>query len=301
LPETVIHIGYPKAASTWLKHNLFPLSTRFKLADEEDVVDHIIRPNALTFDPDQHKMYFDSKYGDNILLSESMLSGSLIMTGNNGVYTKEICTRLKAIFPDAQIIIFIRNQIDIIVSSYLEYIKKGGSYNINRYLDRIINIPLEFHFEFFEYDLIIDLYKKAFGENAVHVFCYEQFASDPTGFVTAFIERFSLGIDLEKTDLTIKNNAYRQNLYPIVRFLNQFTRKGVFLKRYIIDLPYPRNFFNRIFSRLNALKIFGDKPDARKVLGTKNLSLITEHYKTSNKKLAEILKPINLEELGYPI
>jgi len=279
LPETVIHIGYPKAASTWLKHNLFPLSTRFKLADEEDVVDHIIRPNALTFDPDQHKMYFDSKYGDNILLSESMLSGSLIMTGNNGVYTKEICTRLKAIFPDAQIIIFIRNQIDIIVSSYLEYIKKGGSYN----------------------DLIIDLYKKAFGENAVHVFCYEQFASDPTGFVTAFIERFSLGIDLEKTDLTIKNNAYRQNLYPIVRFLNQFTRKGVFLKRYIIDLPYPRNFFNRIFSRLNALKMFGDKPDARKVLGTKNLSLITEHYKTSNKKLVEILKPINLEELGYPI
>lgn len=301
MTNKIIHIGYPKSASTWLKKNFFPLSSQFQQVEENVVVDHIIRPYTFTFNSAQQKAFFDKNYEDNIIISESMLSGSLVMTGNNGVYTKEICSRLKAIFPDAQIIIFIRNQPDIIASSYLEYIKKGGSYNINRYLWRTINIPLEFRFEFFEYDLIIDHYYKSFGESNVHVFCYEHFAEDPANFVTKLINKFNLGISMEHVDLTTKNFALQQNLYPIIRFLNHFTRKGVFLKRYIVDLPYPRNFSNRLYSKLNDLKIFGGKPDTGKILGSRNLSILNQYYKKSNQKLTSMLKPINLKELGYPL
>lgn len=301
MSQQLIHIGYPKAASTWLKENCFPLSNKFQLIKGDVIVDQIIRPNALSFNPHQHKVFFDTNYDDNIIISESMLSGSLVMAGNNGVYTKEICSRLKAIFPDAQIIIFIRNQPDIIASSYLEYIKKGGSYNINRYLWRTINIPLEFRLEFFEYNLVIDLYNKLFGKSNVHVFCYEHFAEDPVNFMTKLNIRFNLDIPLEHVDLTTKNYAFQQNLYPIVRFLNHFTRKGVFLKRYIVDLPYPRNFSNKLFGKLNELKIFGGKPDMSKVLGSRNLSIINQYYKKSNQKLIGMLKLNNLKELGYPL
>ena len=150
MTKAIIHIGYPKAASTWLKSNFFPSSKRFRMVEENDIIDHIIKPNALTFNQDHSRIFIEKKYRDNIIISESMLSGSLVMTGNNSVYTKEISNRLKSIFPDAQIIIILRNQPEIITSSYLEYIKKGGSYNVNRYLWRTINIPLEFRLEFFE-------------------------------------------------------------------------------------------------------------------------------------------------------
>lgn len=301
MKNKIIHIGYPKTASTWLKRSFFPLSNQYELIEEEVVVNKIIRPNALAFNPIQTKTFFDLNFQDNIIISESMLSGSLLMTGNNGVYTKEICYRLKEIFSDAKIAIFIRNQPDIIASSYLEYIRKGGSYSIDRYLWRNINIPLEFRLEFFEYDLIIDLYKRTFGEGNIHVFLYEDFLINPNKFITKIIEDLNLDIQIEDVDFTVKNLALQKKLYSILKFINQFSRKGVFLKRYFIDLPYPKKITTGLFNKLNNLKIFGQRPETVRVLGLKNLSIITDYYKKSNRKLNEKVKLKNLKELGYPI
>ncbi len=204
MKKRIIHIGYPKTASTWLKKNFFPLSNQFQLIEEKVVIDQIIRPNALTFNPVQTKTFFTSNFHNNVIISESMLSGSLVMTGNNGVYTKEICYRLNEIFPDSRIVILIRNQPDIIASSYLEYIRKGGSYSIDRYLWRTINIPIEFRLEFFEYDLIIDLYKRTFGRNNIHIFFYEDFASNPKDFIANMIKELDLDILIEDVDFTLK-------------------------------------------------------------------------------------------------
>lgn len=300
MEKVLIHIGYPKAASTWFKENFFSQVENSQFIHGDTINDHIIKPHAFKFDSNTEKKFFKQNYNSKIIISESILSGSLIMTGNNGIYTKEIGNRLKRTFPEAQIIIMIRNQPDIIASSYLEYIKKGGSYSINKYLYRDINIPLKFCLEFFEYDQLIGFYHELFGVENVHVFLFEEFNMNPLIFLQNVKDKFDLDIKLKYIDLRIKNSAYQKNLTKIVRFFNRFSRKGVFLKNYFIDLPYSRTFFNLIYHKLNQTSIFGGRPKAIEILGKNNLSIINQHYINSNQRLAELLNLNNLKELGYP-
>lgn len=301
MEKVLIHLGYPKAASTWFKENFFQKVENSQFIQGDTIINHIIKPHAFKFDSNTEKKFFKQNYNSKIIISESMLSGSLLMTGNNGIYTMEIGRRLKRTFPEAQIIIIIRNQPDIIASSYLEYIKKGGSYGINKYLCRDINIPLKFCFEFFEYDQLIGFYHELFDEKNVHVFLFENFNRNPLFFLQNIKDKFDLEIKLKYTDLRIKNSAYNKNLSKIVQFFNHFSRKGVFLKNYFIDLPYSRTFFNMIYHKLNQTSIFSSKPKAEEILGKNNFSIINKHYINCNQRLAELLNLNNLKELGYPL
>ncbi|MEM6446734.1 MAG: sulfotransferase domain-containing protein [Cyanobacteria bacterium P01_D01_bin.123] len=133
-----------------------------------------------------------------LLISDELFSGSAFYGFvNRGAIAK----RLSEAIPNAEIILFLRNQTDLIVSLYNQYVKTGF---FDKYLDssflhapgngltlenwmhsdkrwnlnnRFINHLSLISTEYFRYSKISSLYAKLF--KSAHIFLYEDFKSEP--------------------------------------------------------------------------------------------------------------------------
>lgn len=136
----LIHVGYPKTASTWLQQNLFdngaagflsPWSRRAGVA-----IDHFVLRNGFAFDPDEVRremapgLVDAAKAGRTAVLSEETLIGD-ICAGK--YWGPEVLRRLHATFPLARVLICIREQKSMIYSAYGQYIRAGGVQAVERF------------------------------------------------------------------------------------------------------------------------------------------------------------------------
>ncbi len=304
--KPLIHIGYPKTATTWFQQNFFPFVENIKYVSKKEINEHIIFPNSFEFNPVKEKQYFTYNNNKRILLSHENLIGAIRRGGINGYMTKELGLRLKAVFGDAKIIIFIRNQFDIISSAYFQYIRAGGTYSIGKYLhhkmfNEEFNKILLFSFKHFEYDKIIKYYEDLFGKENVYTFLYEDFANNNNEFLTRFQKTFDFKVNLNNINYIHKNDKYRTGLTKIVRFSNIFTRKRVLYKYYLLNIPYWFIYSRRLLNYLNKYKIFGRHPEALEILGKKHYSYISEYYKASNRILVNDFNLKSIEKYNYPL
>jgi len=188
--EPVIHIGYPKAGSTWLQKVVFgndkiPLSLR--LHRRHEVNDKIVKPHPLNFSPKKAKLFFRKKITKDTKEKAVISSERLVGNPHSGGYDSSIIAeRLNNVFPSSKIIIIIRNQIDIIASSYKQYVGVGGTEPIDRYLHppyrRQKRVPL-FTFDFFHYDRIAEKYVDLFGKDNVLLLPFEMIPDEDVRFV----------------------------------------------------------------------------------------------------------------------
>lgn len=300
-PSQLIHIGYPKTATKWFQNNLFPNVKNYTYIHHNTVKRTIIEPNSLNFAalllPSELQMV------KKVLISEENLVGSIQDGGMQRLQTKEIALRLKHLFPNATIVLFIRNQKSLIASAYLQYIKMGGNYSVNRYLFHreysfTSNRKL-FSFELFKYDEIINLYHELFGPDKVFIYLYEEFSRDPKLFAEKFALHHGLEVDTNALNYSHVNQRYRTGLILLSKFLNCFTRQPILFKYHLIHIP-KWHFYTRELRRyLSQFTIFGKIPSDEKVLGKSNINYIHNYYIKSNAKLIEFFKKQSLEEFGY--
>lgn len=305
MDKTFIHIGYPKTGTTWFQNNVYPYIKDVLFYHRKTVKDDFILSNALNFNADELKIKY-SNLSSTILLSHELLVGGMIhMGGVNGILTKEFCQRLYHVFPHGHIIIFIRNQADMIASAYNQYIRGGGNYGINKYLYQnsfdSLNKFFFFNFSFLEYDKIISLYKSKFDEQNVHVFLFEDFQKDPTSFVTNFAKEFELDIDLNNINFTPINTKFRKNIKLIFKLSNILYRRAVIHKRHFFKFDNMHAKMKARYNHWNQYKIFGKFETTEEVLGKKNLKYINNFYKDSNRKLIGIHKLNSIKQYNYPI
>jgi hypothetical protein len=102
--------------------------------------------------------------------------------------------RLHSIFPSAQILVVIRNQIDMLDSLYRQYIQEGGTCSLERFLSLGRPNRVFFSREYLRYDLLIEHYRALFGQQSVHVFLYEDLARSRS----EFLARLFSAIGVEK-------------------------------------------------------------------------------------------------------
>jgi Sulfotransferase domain len=213
-----IHVGLPKTASTLLQEFVFP-----ELRDTT----YISRPytqenhafNKLQYADDslyaaeelrsEIERIISLETGRNILISDELLSGAPFYNFiNRGLIAK----RLAAILPDAEVILFIRGQKDIIRSLYNQYVKigwftdalnsrfisvPGSGFELSDFIKgrRDWNIDNRFishqsfmnqhHFLFFE---LVKLYEDNFRK--VHLFLYEDLSTRPEMVLSRLEELF---------------------------------------------------------------------------------------------------------------
>ena len=125
----LIHIGYPKTASSWLQETLFKDENYgfYALHDGDSKTVRDVKRMALPFyetmpfdfDAEAVRTYIDRNCPLEeercAVISNERLSGGAFFGGYDSV---DIAKRLYSVFPNARIFMMIREQFDIIISQY---------------------------------------------------------------------------------------------------------------------------------------------------------------------------------------
>jgi hypothetical protein len=257
----LIHIGYHKTGSTWLQDVFFHLHNELAVVgssfDEKNFqtayvkeVRRLVLGGDLSFN--------QIEFEQNIIKLCQELRESKIQNGNpiavSGISHEAFCgdwptgknSRFIAqtsanCFPDAKVIIMIREQRSMLASMYKQYIRMGGVVNFPRFIqDSNVSEGLVFDdspnrthvVEFVKYSRLVHIYQDLFGRENVFVGCIEQlrnekqqFIDDLTGFlgIHQFIPpEVEKNVQLSELSLSIlrcNNRLFNTRHHRIYRFM----------------------------------------------------------------------------------
>ena len=185
--SVIFHIGYHKTGTTWMQERLFvPAFGYAPLMTHRQVWDMIVAPHALAFDPAPAAMAIASARaaapsGLAPVVSSEILCG-MPFTGSRE--STEFARRIKAIAPDARILITIRAQIPMIVATYMQYVRRGGTRSPSRFFTHDPSPGYDqFDAGTFRYDRLVEYYQSLFGADRVRVMTQEMLVAEPARFM----------------------------------------------------------------------------------------------------------------------
>jgi len=235
------------------------------------------------------------------------LSGYPHNAGLNGSLSKDLAERLKRTLRDAEIVVLIRRQPDVVAASYAQYVRAGGTHSVSRYLwprehlsarqYRPDKLPC-FNVDHFDYLPLLRLYRRTFGEERVFVYVYEHYRADAEGF----LRRFESNHGLERTGVPriadTVNPSYPAWLLQVARRLNRLTARDVVDKRYWLHIPcWYRASRGLMEATARLMPARGTSPG--RVLGARNLARLQSYYAEANRELMEELE-LPLDRYHYP-
>lgn len=304
--QSIVHLGYHKTATTWLQKQLFPLATSHDFVPRKTVQEAFLVPSGMHFCADKAAEVL-ALGGRNrpVLLSEENLSGYLHNGGLHGFLAPEVARRIKAVLPEAQIVIFIRNQFEICRATYAQYVSGGGTWGQKRYFDTARHVcgaltrPWKapaFEFEHFEFDRLVAHYDALFGRERVHVYPYE-WLKDRPALIARLEADLGLSLDVLPPEKSRSNTSLGGAGLTVMRAVNLFSRQSVVNKDRIVDLPGGqalRHGAKWLVARVPGM----NRRPAR--LSGRLRERIAHHYPESNRRLMA-LRDLPLAELGYPV
>ncbi len=306
----LIHIGYQKTGSTFLQRVVFKNHPNVLLLNRKEIRKVFLDVGSLHFDRAIAAAWFakaTSQRGpqqDWIVISEEELSGNILSGGNGGFLAKEVADRFAAVLPDARIGLFIRNQFDLIESTYRQYVKRGGSLGIRRFLFNNgcrYRFPL-FDFEHFDYTKLIQYYLSLFGRERLFVFLQEDMKSDTPAFMRRFYSRLGMPYHQVETSDTHRSANDRMTRYslPLARIANRFYDQFPINRRVVLHIPFLYRVMRTVGRWIDHPEFIKKRDRKSSLLGKDLRRLIGERYGASNTELAEILG-VDLGAFGYPV
>lgn len=314
MPESrlLIHVGYPKTGSTWLQHTVFddknagfvrPWTSQSNIGGADRVIDEFIIANAFSFNPQLTRKIFEPGLQRAItqncvpVLSEELLVGNHV---HGKYWGKEVADRLHNVFPEAKILIFIREQKAMIKSSYGQYLKPGGTATIQRYIGSGGTQRSGFgpicQLDYLEYNFLIEYYQNVFGEKNVLVLPFELLKMDQLTVANRIIRFAGSKGTFENIQTPARNVGFKGATFAIRRILNVFCAPFDSYGGSNIPLTW------RI---ANKLSFFTDRllPQYIHERGGQKLEhLISEgvgdFFRESNQRTSNMIG-INLTDLGY--
>lgn len=287
----IIHIGYPRTASTWFQNNLFPKVQNYTFIPRNVVKENFIHPLPGTYQ--KNWTHNEPEKISPFLISEEMISGK-IRAGSANLHFLEIyANRIKETFNNPLIFIFLRRQPDIVYSFYNLYIKKGGTFSISEFLRQDLSLQESLLFSkwFFCYDIPLQILTKIFGREGIKIYLYEEFASNPEAFVHRFTRELNLKVDLKDINFNRINAGYTPYQRKIKHVVNKFTRQGVPFKHYYFNIPFTYGLISK-----------GTSKESRLPGNFKRQ--IEEFYPEFAKSNNKLIQEYNLQEIktfNYPL
>lgn len=301
MSKVFIHIGYPKTATTWLQRFIFPFHK------EINYLDHYKNENKwlldlryiddLDFNPESFKKKYSELNIDKekpVLISIESLSGDVFKRGFN---SKRIADNLKEIFPDAKIIITVRNQIAMIDSLYKQYVNQGGNCNFKKFIELPAPKPVSFSLDYLKYHKLLDYYSDIFGQDSVFVKTYEHLKENPEKYLSELF----LFIGVKDFDGDLKNFKVNRSLSPfsvgLLRFANQFLKSPM-----NTGAIMPGKFFHPMFRSFlqNTFDPFFFAKSKKKIIDKKFIEYLKSYYQESNNYLDKKYD-LELGKYDYPL
>ena len=302
----LIHIGYSRTGTTWLQNFLFNRRAGAFWSLEEDkkaFIQRIVRPNSLKFDPDPVRKHYENLLAVELppgrapVVSNERFSGSALSGGSD---TKEIADRLCAIFPDARILICVREQVDMIRSSYNNYLNAGGSCTLERFLEpprRPFRLP-HFDYDYFAYDALAAYYRRLFGGDRVLVLPCESFRKAPDDYVARILRFCGHSAALTLPFDREMKRSISPFFYPLIRRLNPFIKDDPANGFSGWADPRLERYFMRPLAKLDANLPKSWRRRATEKLMARIRECVGDRYAESNRRL-QSMTGIDLQSLGY--
>lgn len=295
----LVHIGYPKCASTFLQLSVLPHVGGIEFVGKwanPGFYESILRAE-IDFDPDNVVASLPKGEVPLVVSLESLVRHPLAVEPGGAGY---IARRLKTVFPGAHICIIIRNQFDAIESMMLEYLKGGGAGGIGVNAFRALADINAFDLSHFCYARVIRYYNSVFGANHVHTLFLEDLARDADEFVAEFLAPVGASVgSLESWNRGAVRERVSPFGYAFLRLAN-FPRHGrfnasgvVYSERVSRTILYGTAVLDRLY---RIAPILG--PHAS-LMSRRNRLFVENFYKEDNRVLAE-LTGRDVEALGYP-
>jgi len=191
-PGHLIHVGYPKAGSTFLQSwfanhpeiayepsGIAGYRTIWEMvdattADGDAIRWHVTSAEALVAPPERRA---DGLVGEVVAPADPRRRAAA-------------CARLGMLFPTAHVLMVTRGFRSIIGSAYSQYVREGGVLSLDALAkatdpDQLTNE--------WDYDHAVTLYRKTFGDR-LHVLPFELLRDDPSEFVSVLQNRLALTV-----------------------------------------------------------------------------------------------------------
>ncbi|NQZ67549.1 MAG: sulfotransferase domain-containing protein [Lentisphaeria bacterium] len=315
IDNLLIHIGYHKTATTWLQKKLF-------IAGNE-VFEPLSKKNNGHSSLAKHFIYDDEKYllspfennesriqeeleiiisrKDKLkskipVMSHERLSGN---PHSSGFDAKKIASMLKHTFPEAKILVVIREQKSFILSNYFEYLSIGGTNNLDKYL----NTKYDGKRPFFspahiKYLPLITEYYNLYGKENVLVLPYEMFKSEPQLFIDKLGGILNLQISMHEDAFNKKIHMRGKAISYYMRTLNLFRRSSSVNNYSSLSSDFTRKAVIAISIILSKILPSWVESALKDRLKLKISNWVGDRYVASNKELSKLID-INLSQYGY--
>ncbi len=227
MTEPVIHIGYHKTGTTWLQRKLFAraeLGYRRIRLTQGDL--DLYRVHDFDFDASLCRAEMSSKLErckrEGLIPVVSMMR----LSGNphaGGYDSRTLADRIAAVFPGARVLLVIREQRSMILSTYAQYVKMGGPCSLRGYLLTPDDSRRPgFRFEQFRYDRLIAHYQGLFGSERVLVQAYERFRDEPQPFAETVAAFCGGKAPPPEAEGAVLNRSLGPLALSLLRWLNPF-------------------------------------------------------------------------------
>ena len=294
----VIHVGYPKTASTWLQRHLFANPrTAFAVPWGQPAacaVDHFVLANDYVFEANSVREALRTQITATLkasrvpVLSEETLIGDPCRQKYWGFSTMR---RIRSVFPMAKILLCIREQVSLAYSAYCEHLRGGGTDSLERFVGtgRLPpGVGPNLRFDYLQYDLVISDLLELFGPSQVLVLPVELLRLEPRDFVNRLCE-FAGTRPVQLDSLARVHASVGGRTVPLHRWLNRWVPPGV-----------PRRLVQKLVNLHSRLTPLG----AHSVSASREKRKLAEHlgsyFEESNRRSAE-LTGVDLRSLGYRV
>lgn len=236
MTRPIIHIGYQKTGSTFLQTHFFSRSDRGfngpaqALSPAGGAIEQFVLAHPKYFDPAKSREYFEKYWcmedSEDLIpvISHEDLSGDGIRSRYHEFI---VANRIKKAFPDARILICVREQKSRIYSLYGQYVYLDGEWPINHFLgtgSEQQGFCPSCRLDHFEYHLLIEHYIDLFGADSVLVLPYEILRQNPATFIGLIYDYVENTFDAEYDDIA-ENVGIGAATVELRRRLNRFFKR----------------------------------------------------------------------------
>lgn len=290
MPDRIVHIGFPKTATTFLQKGVFPFleNTRYvDFRDCEKVFDEVVFLDDFDFDIQHTKSkleeYYDSR--TSLFSLESLVGAPFILKGAN---RSQIPRRLK-ILGINKIIITLRKQTDIVDSMYRQYIYQGGTVKFADFLNLDKKRSLyarPFNIDYLKYDQLVKEYQTLFGKENVLVVPHESLKKNASQFLNQlsnFICNHDFSIKLEK----LQNESLSNLSTNLLRIINHFAFSGMKPNNLVWN-GFSTRIIKKIFQVILDPYFFSFFSNKNSYLNPDQSAKLKKYFLNSNKRLTEL-------------
>jgi len=287
-----IHLGYPRAASTFLairffkKNKIFNVIPKLEVFYDSFFLEPInLKQNILKFNKERLNEIYKSQL-INILVNEHFITSQ-----NKAYYPTNLVKNLKDF--DLCFTVMFRNPIDLLKSFYANFNWLYNEYDFEDFINKILNkmnddrfVPIH---QILDYQHLINDLKKS---NCKHqIFFYEDFIKNKSNFLKNFFSFFETKNFSFKFEDHIQNSSYKFNSnYILNKNNNKYIKKIKHLEKIftnLFGLEINKKYFDKYLVKFSFLipgkkKLSVNKVTENKLLKITNYDMIYNMY--GNKK-----------------